>query len=306
MLAGLGGLICGGYALNRARTVTSDSQALADRAAAAGVARTDPRAVRDVAVLHYDALEEMSGARSFSLAMLNSDGDGVVVTSINGRTESRTYAKAITRGDAGTLLSPEEYRVIRSARLGDCVGSGLPAPVPRPTPSGDSAKDGAAEDGDAKDADLKDGDEKDDKRVTVLSGEDDSAEADEADGVEAAGDSDSDPDSDDDAEAKADADDDADDSEEKDVEESVEAQADEGSDESADKDADGPAEEVTDTDDLDDSETDETDTETDTETDDTDSDGERPRVARAGAGRVGGDGASARPRRDRTRDGRPV
>ncbi len=162
MLAGLGGLICGAYALTRARAVTSDSQALADRAAAVGAAGTDPRAVRDVAVLHYDALEEMSGARSFSLALLNSDGDGVVLTSINGRTESRTYAKEITRGDAETLLSPEEYRVIRSARLGDGVGAGVPVTVPRPTPTGDAAQDGGAPE---------------DQRVTVLPGEGESEAA---------------------------------------------------------------------------------------------------------------------------------
>ncbi|MCY9786515.1 DUF4446 family protein [Nocardiopsis sp. EMB25] len=128
MLTGVGGLVLGGYALVRAREISGDSRALAERAVSVNASGVDPRAVRDVAVLHYDALEEMSGARSFSLALLNSDGDGVVLTSINGRTESRTYAKEITRGEADTLLSPEEYRVIRSARLGNGVGASA-APV---------------------------------------------------------------------------------------------------------------------------------------------------------------------------------
>ncbi|OLT29492.1 hypothetical protein BJF83_11360 [Nocardiopsis sp. CNR-923] len=123
MLAGVGGFVLGGYALARTREISGDARALADRAVSLSAAGIDPRAVRDVAVLHYDALEEMSGARSFSLAMLNSEGDGVVLTSINGRTESRTYAKEVTRGEAESLLSPEEYRVIRSARLGNGVGA---------------------------------------------------------------------------------------------------------------------------------------------------------------------------------------
>ncbi|WP_407942081.1 DUF4446 family protein [Nocardiopsis codii] len=129
LVAGLGGLALGRYALTRARAIGDESQVLANRTAAVGASGVDPFAVRDVAVLHYDALEEMSGARSFSMALLNSAGDGVVLTSINGRTESRTYAKAVIRGEGDILLSPEEYRVVRSARLGDGVGAIVPAPA---------------------------------------------------------------------------------------------------------------------------------------------------------------------------------
>ncbi|WP_017584232.1 DUF4446 family protein [Nocardiopsis valliformis] len=144
LLIGLGGLALGVYALYRTREVQGEYRALAQRALAVNSSGADPRAVRDVAVLHYDALEEMSGARSFSLAMLNAHGDGVVVTSINGRTETRTYAKAVTRGEADHLLSPEEYRVIRSARLGNGIGFGMPepaAPEPARAATSDPAPD---------------------------------------------------------------------------------------------------------------------------------------------------------------------
>ncbi len=127
MLLGLGALALGWYALSRIREVGSEFQALAHRRAEVSASGADPLAVRDVAVLHYDALEEMSGARSFSLALLNSEGDGVVVTSINGRTESRTYAKPVVGGDSDILLSPEEHRVVRSARLGEGVGATMTA-----------------------------------------------------------------------------------------------------------------------------------------------------------------------------------
>lgn len=126
LLIGLGGLAVGGYALLRAREAQDEYRALAKRALDVNATGSDPRSVRDVAVLHYDALEEMTGARSFSLALLNSHGDGLVVTSINGRTETRTYAKVVTRGESEDRLSPEEHRVIRSARLGEGIGATSP------------------------------------------------------------------------------------------------------------------------------------------------------------------------------------
>ncbi|MDA8370134.1 MAG: DUF4446 family protein [Nocardiopsaceae bacterium] len=125
MLAGLGGLALSGYVLLQARTAADECRALIYRLLPEN-SGVDVRAVRDIAVVHYDALEEMSGARSFSLAMLNAGGDGVVVTSINGRTESRTYAKTIEGGQTAEECSPEEYRAIRAARLGQGPGDTVP------------------------------------------------------------------------------------------------------------------------------------------------------------------------------------
>lgn len=78
----------------------------------------DNRAVRDVAIVHYDALKDSVAGLSFSVAMLNAAGDGVVLTSINGRTEARTYARVIQAGRSQQVLSPEEEHVVRAARLG--------------------------------------------------------------------------------------------------------------------------------------------------------------------------------------------
>lgn len=78
----------------------------------------DPRALRDIAIVRYDALQEMSGQLSFSLALLNAQGDGIVLTSINGRAETRTYAKAVVAGKAAQQLSPEEEEAVRTARMG--------------------------------------------------------------------------------------------------------------------------------------------------------------------------------------------
>jgi hypothetical protein len=69
-------------------------------------------AIRHVAVVRYDAFADMGGRLSFSAAMLDDAGDGLVLTSINGRTETRTYAKGVKSGTSEHSLSPEEEQAI--------------------------------------------------------------------------------------------------------------------------------------------------------------------------------------------------
>jgi hypothetical protein len=71
--------------------------------------------VRRVALLRYDAFEDVGGQLSFSCAMLDDHGTGVVVTSINGRQETRVYAKPVTHRTSTYNLSLEEEEAIRRA-----------------------------------------------------------------------------------------------------------------------------------------------------------------------------------------------
>jgi Protein of unknown function (DUF4446) len=71
--------------------------------------------VRRVALLRYDAFEDVGGRLSFSCALLDDQGNGVVLTSINGRQETRVYAKPITQGASSYNLSSEEAEAIRQA-----------------------------------------------------------------------------------------------------------------------------------------------------------------------------------------------
>ena len=73
-------------------------------------------ALRHVAVVRYDAFDDLAGRLSFSAALLDDAGDGVVLSSINGRSETRTYAKGVTGGDSSHPLSPEEREAIARAR----------------------------------------------------------------------------------------------------------------------------------------------------------------------------------------------
>jgi hypothetical protein len=81
-------------------------------------------AVRHVAVIRYDAFQDMGGRLSFSAALLDNTGDGLVISSINSRSEARTYAKGIRGGRSEHNLSPEEQQAIEAAMHGVLQGSG--------------------------------------------------------------------------------------------------------------------------------------------------------------------------------------
>jgi hypothetical protein len=57
----------------------------------------------------------MGGRMSFSAALLDDAGDGLVLTSINGRSETRTYAKGVRAGASDHTMSPEEQQAIAYA-----------------------------------------------------------------------------------------------------------------------------------------------------------------------------------------------
>ena len=84
-----------------------------------GSARADlADAIRHVSVVRYDAFANMGGRLSFSAALLDDAGDGLVLTSINGRTETRSYAKGVKGGASEHTLSPEEEQAIAFALRG--------------------------------------------------------------------------------------------------------------------------------------------------------------------------------------------
>jgi Protein of unknown function (DUF4446) len=73
-------------------------------------------ALRHVSVVRYDAFGDMGGRFSFSAALLDDAGDGLVITSIHARSETRTYLKGLAGGDSDITLSPEELQAVRIAR----------------------------------------------------------------------------------------------------------------------------------------------------------------------------------------------
>jgi hypothetical protein len=127
-VVGAVGILMAAAAHRRAVRAVRDCAALVDGGARPGP--VDPLALRDLAVVRYDALGEMSGRLSFSVALLNALGDGVVLSSINGRSETRTYAKIVLSGQGAQALSPEEERAVRTARLGQGLSAAVRAASP--------------------------------------------------------------------------------------------------------------------------------------------------------------------------------
>jgi len=76
-------------------------------------------ALRHLAVVRYDAFGDMGGHLSWSMALLDDSGDGVVLSSIHGRSDARTYAKNVAGWTANQQLSPEEEEAIGFARATD-------------------------------------------------------------------------------------------------------------------------------------------------------------------------------------------
>jgi Protein of unknown function (DUF4446) len=70
-------------------------------------------------LVRYDAYNEMSGRQSTSIALLDSRGSGIVISSIHHRDQARLYAKQVVDGQAQLELSPEEEEAMRVALAGE-------------------------------------------------------------------------------------------------------------------------------------------------------------------------------------------
>jgi hypothetical protein len=117
------GLIGGGSGdaagrLGRLESGQAQAQAALERVAARtdeleGLARTD---VSRVGFVRYDAFDDTGSNLSYALALLNREGDGVVLSSIYSRTDTRTYGKAVERFKPAANASDEELAAIEQAR----------------------------------------------------------------------------------------------------------------------------------------------------------------------------------------------
>ena len=76
------------------------------------------RAITRVAIVRYDAFEDISSDLSFSIALLDDNNSGIIISALNGRDSSSTYAKPIENGISTKYkLSKEEEQVLREASV---------------------------------------------------------------------------------------------------------------------------------------------------------------------------------------------
>lgn len=71
--------------------------------------------IQKVSVMRYKAFDDIGSDLSFSIALLNDENDGVLLTGIYGRQDSTVYAKPIDKGISRYDLSEEEKQVLREA-----------------------------------------------------------------------------------------------------------------------------------------------------------------------------------------------
>jgi hypothetical protein len=74
-------------------------------------------------LVRYDAYNELSGHQSVSIALLDDERSGIVLTSIHHRDQARVYAKQVTGGQGELELSPEEAEAVRVALGGGSDGA---------------------------------------------------------------------------------------------------------------------------------------------------------------------------------------
>lgn len=71
--------------------------------------------VQKVGVVRFNAFPDTGSDLSFAVALLDQAGDGVVLSSLYGRHESRVYAKPVQRGVSTYHLTDEEKAAINKA-----------------------------------------------------------------------------------------------------------------------------------------------------------------------------------------------
>jgi hypothetical protein len=91
----------------------------------AGVEQSLQGTIAHRALVRYDAYNELSGRQSMSIALLDAERSGIVLSCIHHRDQARVYAKQVHDGHGELELSPEEAEAVRLALSPVAVGDGL-------------------------------------------------------------------------------------------------------------------------------------------------------------------------------------
>lgn len=72
--------------------------------------------IQKIGIIRFNPFREVGGNQSFSIALLDGNDSGVVITSLYTREENRIYGKPINNGQSEYLLSEEEKKAIKVAQ----------------------------------------------------------------------------------------------------------------------------------------------------------------------------------------------
>ncbi len=71
--------------------------------------------VQKIGIVRFNPFKEIGGNQSFSVAILDGNNSGVVISSLYNREGNRVYAKPIKNGKSEYILSEEEKKAIETA-----------------------------------------------------------------------------------------------------------------------------------------------------------------------------------------------
>ncbi|MCW3067962.1 MAG: hypothetical protein JWL67_587 [Solirubrobacterales bacterium] len=98
----------------------------------AGVETALRRTIAHRALVRYDAYNELSGQQSMSIALLDEEQSGIVLSCIHHRDQARVYGKQVRGGRGELELSPEEAEAVRRALARDAERDGVPGDAAEP------------------------------------------------------------------------------------------------------------------------------------------------------------------------------
>lgn len=104
---------------NKVNTVASKVRVIEDRLE--GIDETLIKTYQKMGIVKYDAFKEMGGKLSFSLALLNQDNTGILISSMHSREGCYTYTKEIIKGESFVLLADEEREALDQAMQKDVI-----------------------------------------------------------------------------------------------------------------------------------------------------------------------------------------
>ncbi|SDL15190.1 DUF4446 family protein [Natronincola ferrireducens] len=75
--------------------------------------------IQKVGIIRYNAFDDVGSDLSYSIAMLDNNNNGIILTGIHGRTETVSYAKPVKDGKSNYNLSVEEVQALERAKTND-------------------------------------------------------------------------------------------------------------------------------------------------------------------------------------------
>ena len=73
--------------------------------------------ISHIGLVRFDAFDDTGGGQSFALALIDDDGDGIILTSLHSRQTTRVFVKDVRGGVADAPLSAEEAEALGKAGL---------------------------------------------------------------------------------------------------------------------------------------------------------------------------------------------